>query len=1094
MKKYLFSVALATIMSAFPFNAQAQTLVPVLQEEFTADVGAWGFTGGGHTYSWNASDNSFSVQWYTGGTNRGVGVKTLATAISPSTIDNQMTIESILQVPSGSTLGNNNSKGVFYFLNSEGKPLFGVGVGRHGLTSGNGLKLVRLTRYDLFTKLTSNYSGADVLDINNPTVKLTVVLDFSTQTYSYSAVAGTFDFTTRLFTAGAVSISSSDNPFLSRVVTDDAGTITETLAADENLIANFGKIETCFYRAGGSPTPFKFMYFGVSTMQNVSLAPVTVKFKDQNGNYFLPDTIVADRVVGLVYNVPPAFKKTVFQNDFYYVLNANSPTGITVAEGGSVLELLFDKWQAFDVTVRKQDQGGVFFKPDSIFRDLQASTAFSVPAALLATERIDGYDYIFDAENSVTQIDSIAGDSTLILKFNKLSVTAVTVRFKDQDGVFFKSDSIFGNLQKGTAFAVPAALLETQKIDSYFYVLNSDSPVGIESIPGDTTLILLFDKKLACTVTVKFTDQNGVEFKTAEVVADLMEGDAYLATEAQKATYTTISDYYALNPASPVNIPALAGDAVLTLLFEKTALLYGTFNWTAANGNTWNEFDKNFSVESTPTAYQAGNEVSFGETAEDTEVVLTQDIDLGAANALITSGGYNFSGAGALNGAGKFVVTLPGATDVLGFEAPNYLAEGVEYTAAGVLELKNAAAPVKIALPDASKLVWNVDANIGTADTKIPITGEGTLNLDAKYGKSYYLALNGYETLNIAIGQASDTAEVKVDCDPLSLGEIQQINISNATSTTVRYGANRAQFIGKKLHLGDRVHLSRSADSYGAEFTIGELTGAASSFIESANTALTGTTREVTYIIGGLGTDATFNGTIAPFKNQPGLNPLHLQKVGAGAWTLTAQHTFYNGDVAVNEGTLKLAGSNFHDSIAVSVAADAVLSVANNATAETKIGKSLTLAEGATLAIEINAANGNSDAITASKTIVCAGTLNVINIGGVPADEQQFNILSAADDISGEFSAINLPALPEGYSWDTDLLYSDGVLTLNVPASGIDNVLAGKTVKSVEYFDVTGRKVSEYAKGLTLVKTTYTDGSIDVKKNFIRENYNNINH
>ena len=54
----------------------------------------------------------------------------------------------------------------------------------------------------------------------------------------------------------------------------------------------------------------------------------------------------------------------------------------------------------------------------------------------------------------------------------------------------------------------------------------------------------------------------------------------------------------------------------------------------------------------------------------------------------------------------------------------------------------------------------------------------------------------------------------------------------------------------------------------------------------------------------------------------------------------------------------------------------------------------------------------------------------------------------------------------------------DTSTTVGVESENMDE----KTITSIEYFDITGRKVSEKNQGLIVVKTNYTDGSSSVSK------------
>ncbi len=84
-----------------------------------------------------------------------------------------------------------------------------------------------------------------------------------------------------------------------------------------------------------------------------------------------------------------------------------------------------------------------------------------------------------------------------------------------------------------------------------------------------------------------------------------------------------------------------------------------------------------------------------------------------------------------------------------------------------------------------------------------------------------------------------------------------------------------------------------------AEVHLGELTG--SGTIARGGTA----NNPTTIVIGGKGTDATFDGTITTNTTQNTANNFSVEKTGAGILTLAGENT-YGGNTTINEGTLVL--------------------------------------------------------------------------------------------------------------------------------------------------------------------------------------------
>jgi autotransporter-associated beta strand protein len=453
MKKIYLLIAAAIVLSCSAVNAQAVT--NDLEEDFSTDVETWGFSAAsGHTYSTTAATKTFTINY--GTSNRVVGTKSLETAIYPSEIDNKMTIETIVTVAS---LGSNENKAVFYYLDSAGKPLFGWGIGRHGGGSGTGWKIVRLRSYDLFSVRTNNYGGADVLNVNNTTAKITAVLDFDTQTFSYTATDGTFNAETGEFVANATTISSSDNVFLSKV-TDDGTTIAEDPELPDAI--NLGKFETTVYRARGSNST-ALRYVGVATLKNVSTADVTVKFKDQDDNYFKTEELIADEIVGETYVATSEQKASYSADGYYYALDTSSPTSIVVGSEGSTLELLFKKstftsglYEWTGIANSNWSELDENFDVSSVALAYQNGNAVSFAEAMNKTVTVSGA-LDLESENATVTTDgyifegtgSLTGSGKFVVNLSDNSdVATFNLTNNLTDGI---------EVQKGTAYITGAA-------------------------------------------------------------------------------------------------------------------------------------------------------------------------------------------------------------------------------------------------------------------------------------------------------------------------------------------------------------------------------------------------------------------------------------------------------------------------------------------------------------------------------------------------------------------------------------------------------------------------------------------------------------
>ena len=122
---------------------------------------------------------------------------------------------------------------------------------------------------------------------------------------------------------------------------------------------------------------------------------------------------------------------------------------------------------------------------------------------------------------------------------------------------------------------------------------------------------------------------------------------------------------------------------------------------------------------------------------------------------------------------------------------------------------------------------------------------------------------------------------------------------------TVKLGANCAAYYTGTLSAGA-----------GTTVPIGALSGAASARLLGGATG----GRALTYRIGGLGTAATFSGSVA---DQEASSPTAIVKTGAGTWTLAGTCT-HSGSTVVEQGTLALSGA-IDNTSPLQIAAGAVL-------------------------------------------------------------------------------------------------------------------------------------------------------------------------
>ncbi|MDD3079575.1 MAG: autotransporter-associated beta strand repeat-containing protein [Paludibacter sp.] len=232
----------------------------------------------------------------------------------------------------------------------------------------------------------------------------------------------------------------------------------------------------------------------------------------------------------------------------------------------------------------------------------------------------------------------------------------------------------------------------------------------------------------------------------------------------------------------------------------------------------------------------------------------------------------------------------------------------------------------------------------------------------------------------------------------------------------------------------------------------GGLSGPAGSYLSGADKKNNSAT--MTWVIGGAGTDETFNGLInneCSDKNYKGTT--NIVKEGTGYWKLTGAN-IYSGATTVKDGMLIIDGTQtgtgkvtvmngatlagkgtIPGSVEVQSGAtlqpgDPTLGPTNFATMN--VG-GLVLKSGSQVNVEINRSMKLSDKVAATGAVVLAGTLN-LTITGTSQVGDEFTLFTGTG-ISGSFSSI-VPETPgDGMKWTL----SNGVLKVEEDVNAVNN-------------------------------------------------------
>lgn len=199
---------------------------------------------------------------------------------------------------------------------------------------------------------------------------------------------------------------------------------------------------------------------------------------------------------------------------------------------------------------------------------------------------------------------------------------------------------------------------------------------------------------------------------------------------------------------------------------------------------------------------------------------------------------------------------------------------------------------------------------------------------------------------------------------------------------------------------------------------------------------------------------------------------------------------------SVNLVTLKVdtLGTLITNNNYIGVSAMDVLGTINGGV---KLGNSFAAYSKATVAMNVaKFMDGNYDVIDAQGDVTIIGS--VLDIKVISSEVgQKIAMIRSMGNVDLSFSKVlvngeditGITADSPGakYVWYLDEATNAGTLLSLVKATDVRNPNSTKTIKKVEYFDVLGRQIQRYSKGLVLKRITYDDNSIETQKSYISE-------
>ena len=363
---------------------------------------------------------------------------------------------------------------------------------------------------------------------------------------------------------------------------------------------------------------------------------------------------------------------------------------------------------------------------------------------------------------------------------------------------------------------------------------------------------------------------------------------------------------------------------------------------TNASANTWDNGTTNsFRLSGAATPFGTGDAVTFGDTGSNsTSVTLTGSLQ---ANSVTFSGtkNYTLAGTGGLDGpmsllkSGTSTLTVSQANTFSSDTAINggvislsNDTANVSGLGSGNVSLNNGTLRMNSNLNSYNDAPWNLD---------VPSGATGTLELDARCdlrGK-----LTGAGTFRYKLPSGAIRASIHGDWSGFS-GTVEATAISGSADFRISPDYNWPGLPAAALSLGNGITTYWSGNlntGSGTFVSFGELSGTASSTLKGGSIG----GRQITYRVGGRGTDATFAGTISEQAN--GLT--NLIKTGGGTWTLSGTGNV-NGDLNVEAGTLAITGSFTQPSTKSTLVQDSAVLVLDG----TLVSGILSVADGGRLA------------------------------------------------------------------------------------------------------------------------------------------------
>ncbi len=325
--------------------------------------------------------------------------------------------------------------------------------------------------------------------------------------------------------------------------------------------------------------------------------------------------------------------------------------------------------------------------------------------------------------------------------------------------------------------------------------------------------------------------------------------------------------------------------------------------WTGANGGVWdltNTQAWTSHAAADPLRFYNFDSVAFTDASPGGTVTLAGSLVPRVAVVSAESKDHTFAGSGTLDGAATLEKTGAGTLTIASTGASTFT--GGTRLESGTLRLDTAAATplgtgtvrvhggvlhlgVARSLPNSVE--FSADATVASTSGNVSLVSDPTRTLRSTAPVSVSFSIpSGICTLQGGMDGFAGT---------IGLGASNGMLRLNG-STNANFGSAAAHF---HLGTGNARLANRNGD---VTVAFGAVSGGPGTVLQGRQSGSGDTVS--TYLVGGLGTDATFAGSI----QTGGDSALNVVKVGSGNWTL-AGGSSWTGDMTVQAGRLTVAGS-----------------------------------------------------------------------------------------------------------------------------------------------------------------------------------------